>query len=74
MNEQIPVLAALEAIHAQGHGSFVVVTADAGRNLYAQFATSEEVPGIYAEIVGDTYLAAEDHVAAAQQNEMRARG
>ena len=74
MAETNPALAALEKINAQRHGSFAIVTADASKNYYAQFAAANEVPGIYAEVVGNSCLATADQLSEAQQAEMRARG
>lgn len=74
MVEQNPALVALEKINAQRHGSFAIVTADASKNYYAQFAAANEVPGIYAEVVGNSYLAPADQLSDSQQTEMRSRG
>lgn len=74
MVDQNPALVALEKINAQRNGSFAIITADASKNYYAQFAAANEVPGIYAEVVGNSYLAPADQLSESQQGEMRSRG
>ncbi|GAB5521089.1 MAG: hypothetical protein RhofKO_33400 [Rhodothermales bacterium] len=67
------ILIALEEISARRHGSFAIITADASKNYYAQFAADDDA-GLYVEVVGNEYLRPKDRLSKAQKNMMRKRG